>query len=76
MKVLPERKDWRHQKYRCLQRNLEKLQDRKDHKDSVRWFGVAESLQVNFHEDDFSFEPIRIHAEDVSRLIDRLEQVE
>lgn len=75
MKAMAERKGWHHRSHRHFQQNLDKLQDRKDHEDLVRWFGAAELLHINFYEDRDSFETIRIHAEDVSRLIDRLEQV-
>ena len=76
MKALAERKGWRHRQHRHFHQNLDKLRDQKDHEDLVRWFGAAESLHINFYEDHSSIETIHIHAEDVSRLIDRLEFVE
>ena len=75
MKALAERRKWHHRSHRHFKQNLDKLQDRNDYDDLVRWFGAAELLHINFYEDHSSYETINIHAEDVSRLIDRLEQV-
>jgi hypothetical protein len=76
LKALAERKEWHHRSHRHFKQNLGKMQDRKDYEDLVRWFGAAELLHVNFYENHSSYETIRIHAEDVIRLIDRLERVE
>ena len=76
MKALAERKSWHHRSHRHFKQNLDKLRDRKDYEELVRWFGAAELLHINFYEDHSSYETISIHAEDVSRLIDRIEQVE
>lgn len=76
MKALAERKGWHHRSHRHFKQNLDKLQDRKDYEELVRWFGAAELLHINFYEDYSSYKAINIHAEDVSRLIERIEQVE
>ena len=76
MKSVAERKKWHHRSHRHFKQNLDKLQDRKDYEDLVRWFGAAELLHINFYEDHTSYQVISIHAQDVRRLIDRLEQVD
>ena len=76
MKAVAERKGWRHRSHRHFHATLDSLAVEDDHEDLVNWFGAAESLHVNFYEDHSSPETIRIHAENVRRLIDRLERVE
>ena len=76
MKALAERKGWRHRQHRHFQDILDRLDDRTDHQDLVRWFSGAEALHVNFYEDHSSHETISILAADIRLLIDRLEQVE
>ena len=76
MKSVAERNGWRHRSHRHFKQNLDKLQDRRDYEELVRWFGAAEVLHVNFYEDHSSYETINVHAADVRRLIDRLEQIE
>ncbi len=76
MKAVAERNGWRHRQHRHFQDILDRLKDRSDHQDLVRWFGGAESLHVNFYEDHSSYETINIHAEGIRQLIDRLEQVD
>ena len=76
MKALAQRKGWRHRQHRHFQFNLDKLQGRQDHENLVRWFAAAEALHINFYEDHSSRETIIIHAEDVRRLIDRLEEID
>lgn len=75
MKALAERKGWRHRSHRHFHENLDLLTDDPSHADIVRWFGMAESLHINFYEDRASAETIRIHAGEIRQLIDRLEQI-
>lgn len=76
MKALAERKKWHHRSHRHFHATLDELADLDDHKDIVRWFGLAEALHINFYEDRASAETIAINAESIRQLIDRLERVE
>ncbi len=73
MKALAERRGWRHRSHRHFHQTLDMLKDEDDHKDIVRWFGLAETLHINFYEDRASAETIAVIAEDVRLLIERLE---
>ena len=75
MKALAERKGWRHRSHRHFKQNLDRMRERLDYEDLIRWFGAAELLHINFYEDHSSLENIRIHAEDVRLLIERLETI-
>ena len=76
MKALAERKGWHHRSHRHFHQTLDRLIDVDGHEDIVRRFGLAESLHINFYEDRASAETIAIIAEEIRRLIDRLELVE
>ena len=76
MKSVAERKEWRHRSHRHFHDALDLMEDERDHEDIVRWFGLAETLHINFYEDRASAETIGIIAQDVRRLIDRLELIQ
>ena len=73
MKAVAERRGWRHRSHRHFHACLDLMQDEEGYEDIVRWFGLAETLHINFYEDRASAETIGIIAEDIQRLIDRLE---
>jgi len=52
------------------------INDEDDHEDIVRWFGLAESLHINFYEDRASYDTIRIISADVRKLVDRLDLID
>ena len=75
MKALAERKGWRHRSHRHFHQTLDLLKVEHDHENIVRWFGLAETLHINFYEDRASAETIAVIAEDVRLLIERLETI-
>ncbi|MCY4474768.1 MAG: PaREP1 family protein [Chloroflexi bacterium] len=76
MKALSERRGWRHRSHRHFHQTLDLINDEDDHEDIVRWFGLAESLHINFYEDRASYDTIRIISADVRKLVDRLDLID
>ncbi len=75
MKAVAERNGWRHRSHRHFHESLDMMKDQDDHEEIVNWFSVAESLHVNFYEDQAAYETIRINADKIRMLIDRLERM-
>ena len=65
--------DWEHSRHRHFSRAASRLRSELGNHDVVRFFQVAESLHINFYEDQWDPEVISASLDDVERLLDLLD---
>jgi hypothetical protein len=73
VKLVAASRRWRHSSHRDLRGTVSRLFRETDDQDLLRLFSVAESLHANFYEDYLQPEDVRVYAEDIRRLIEKLQ---
>ncbi len=73
LKAIAEQREWDHERHRHFANAAGRLRSEMGNRDIVRFFQVAESLHVNFYEDQMRLEDIAESLNDVGRLLDLLE---
>ena len=73
LKAIAERREWEHDRHRHFANAASRLRSEMGNRDVVRFFQVAESLHVNFYEDQLRPSDISESLDDVARLLDLIE---
>ena len=73
LKAIAERREWDHDRHRHFANAAGRLRSEMGNRDVVRYFQVAESLHVNFYEDQLRPEDVAESLDDVERLLDLIE---
>ena len=73
IKAVAERRGWEHDRHRHFANAAGRLRSETGNREIVRFFQVAESLHVNFYEDQLRPADISESLDDVERLLDLLE---
>jgi hypothetical protein len=72
VKVVAAGRGWRHFSHRELREAVERLFRETGDGDFVRLFAEAESLHANFYENWMAGDTVKLYADDMRRLIDKL----
>ena len=75
MKAVATRRGWEHKTHAHAYQVVNNLTRLTGDRQIREWFNHADALHTNFYEDWMDEADIRSYAEDVNRLISRLEQV-
>ena len=73
LKAIAEQREWDHERHRHFANTAGRLRSEMGNRDIVRFFQVAESLHVNFYEDQMRPTDIAESLNDVGQLLDLLE---
>ena len=73
VKTIPETRQWPPSSHRDLRGAISRLFRETNDPELPRLFAVAEALHANFYEDYIQPEELRIYAEDIRRLIEKLQ---
>lgn len=73
LKAIAEGREWEHDRRRHFAGAAGRLRSEMGNRDVVRFFQVAESLHVNFHEDQLRAADVGESLDDVERLLDLLD---
>ena len=73
VKAIAEAREWDHDRHRHFANAAGRLRSEMGNRDVVRYFQVAESLHVNFYEDQLRPEDVAESLDDVERLLDLIE---
>ena len=73
LKAIAEQREWDHERHRHFANAAGRLRSEMGNRDIVRFFQVAESLHVNFYEDQMRPTDIAESLNDVGQLLDLLE---
>ena len=73
VKAVAETREWRHSSHRDLRGTISRLFRETNDAELPRLFAVAEALHANFYEDYIQPEELRVYAEDIRRLIEKLQ---
>lgn len=73
LKAIAEGREWDHDRHRHFAGAAGRLRSEMGNRDVVRFFQVAESLHVNFYEDQLCAADVGGSLDDVAQLLDLLE---